>query len=160
MGTLKRETEMESFLRKKEMSSRIVLLACGSFNPPHYLHARIFEVARNYMSKRNRHTVVHGWISPVSDGYGKPGLVGAQHRIEMFDVGTDVDRSIATSIARPTSCNQWSIDGRPRRDLHGCIAHHRLHVACARGHPGAVGSRRSGHNVVRHGSSCAPYGRR
>ena len=74
--TLKRETEMESFLRKKEMSSRIVLLACGSFNPPHYLHARIFEVARNYMSKRNRHTVVHGWISPVSDGYGKPGLGG------------------------------------------------------------------------------------
>lgn len=57
------------------MSSRIVLLACGSFNPPHYLHARIFEVARNYLTKRNRETqVVHGWISPVSDGYGKPGL--------------------------------------------------------------------------------------
>ena len=59
--------------KKKKMSSRIVLLACGSFNPPHYLHARIFEVAKNYLARQNQ-TVVHGWLSPVSDGYGKPGL--------------------------------------------------------------------------------------
>ena len=59
--------------KKTKMSSRIVLLACGSFNPPHYLHARIFEVAKNYLARRNQ-TVVHGWLSPVSDGYGKPGL--------------------------------------------------------------------------------------
>ena len=51
----------------------IVLLACGSFNPPHYLHARIFEVAKNHLAKIDK-KVVHGWLSPVSDGYGKPGL--------------------------------------------------------------------------------------
>lgn len=61
---------------------KIVLLACGSFNPPHFLHARIFEIAKNYLRSQKIDSV-QGWLSPVSDGYGKPGLVSSHHRVEM-----------------------------------------------------------------------------
>ncbi|XP_068196514.1 nicotinamide/nicotinic acid mononucleotide adenylyltransferase 3 [Antennarius striatus] len=61
----------------------LVLLACGSFNPITNQHMRLFELARDHMHRTGRYQVVGGIVSPVSDGYGKQGLVLAKHRIAM-----------------------------------------------------------------------------
>ncbi|XP_038127188.1 nicotinamide/nicotinic acid mononucleotide adenylyltransferase 3 [Cyprinodon tularosa] len=68
------------------MASRrvpLVLLACGSFNPITNQHMRLFELARDHMQSTGQYKVVGGIVSPVSDGYGKQGLVSAKHRISM-----------------------------------------------------------------------------
>lgn len=61
----------------------LVLLACGSFNPITNQHMRLFELARDHMHSTGQYQVVGGIVSPVSDGYGKQGLVPAKHRIAM-----------------------------------------------------------------------------
>uniref|UniRef100_A0A1A7X5S9 Nicotinamide-nucleotide adenylyltransferase n=2 Tax=Iconisemion striatum TaxID=60296 RepID=A0A1A7X5S9_9TELE len=61
----------------------LVLLACGSFNPITNQHMRLFELARDHMHYTGQFEVVGGIVSPVSDGYGKQGLVLAKHRIAM-----------------------------------------------------------------------------
>ncbi|XP_077472165.1 nicotinamide/nicotinic acid mononucleotide adenylyltransferase 3 [Stigmatopora argus] len=61
----------------------LVLLACGSFNPITNQHMRLFELARDHMQSTGQYRVVSGIVSPVSDGYAKPGLVAAEHRIAM-----------------------------------------------------------------------------
>ncbi|KAI3375074.1 hypothetical protein L3Q82_021592 [Scortum barcoo] len=61
----------------------LVLLACGSFNPITNQHMRLFELARDHMHSTGQYQVVGGIVSPVSDGYGKQGLVPAEHRIAM-----------------------------------------------------------------------------
>ncbi|XP_042353464.1 nicotinamide/nicotinic acid mononucleotide adenylyltransferase 1-like [Plectropomus leopardus] len=61
----------------------LVLLACGSFNPITNQHMRLFELARDHMHSTGLYQVVGGIVSPVSDGYGKQGLVLAKHRIAM-----------------------------------------------------------------------------
>lgn len=61
----------------------LILLACGSFNPITNQHMRLFELARDHMHSTGKYQVVGGIVSPVSDGYGKQGLVPAKHRIAM-----------------------------------------------------------------------------
>lgn len=61
----------------------VVLLACGSFNPITNQHMRLFELARDHLHSTGQYKVVGGIVSPVSDGYGKQGLVLAEHRIAM-----------------------------------------------------------------------------
>uniref|UniRef100_A0A8D3BVV6 Nicotinamide nucleotide adenylyltransferase 3 n=1 Tax=Scophthalmus maximus TaxID=52904 RepID=A0A8D3BVV6_SCOMX len=61
----------------------LVLLACGSFNPITNQHMRLFELARDHMHSTGQYQVVGGIVSPVSDSYGKQGLVQAEHRIAM-----------------------------------------------------------------------------
>ncbi|KAL6104373.1 nmnat3 [Pungitius sinensis] len=61
----------------------LVLLACGSFNPITNQHMRLFELARDHMHSTGQYQVVGGIVSPVSDGYGKQGLVLAKHRVAM-----------------------------------------------------------------------------
>ncbi|KAK5859794.1 hypothetical protein PBY51_021321 [Eleginops maclovinus] len=61
----------------------LVLLACGSFNPITNQHMRLFELARDHMHSTGQYQVVGGIVSPVGDGYGKQGLVLAQHRSAM-----------------------------------------------------------------------------
>ncbi|XP_026170122.1 nicotinamide/nicotinic acid mononucleotide adenylyltransferase 3 [Mastacembelus armatus] len=61
----------------------LFLLACGSFNPITNQHMRLFELARDHMNSTGQYQVVGGIVSPVSDGYGKQGLVLAKHRIAM-----------------------------------------------------------------------------
>uniref|UniRef100_A0AAY5KQF4 Cytidyltransferase-like domain-containing protein n=1 Tax=Esox lucius TaxID=8010 RepID=A0AAY5KQF4_ESOLU len=67
------------------MAARIplVLLACGSFNPITHQHMRLFELARDHLHQTGRFHVIGGILSPVSDGYGKQGLVLAKHRVAM-----------------------------------------------------------------------------
>ncbi|KAI8422988.1 hypothetical protein MSG28_014076 [Choristoneura fumiferana] len=63
---------------------KIVLMACGSFSPPTYMHLRMFEIARDYIHTLGLGTVVGGIMSPVHDAYGKKDLVAAHHRIAML----------------------------------------------------------------------------
>uniref|UniRef100_A0A665UZ81 Nicotinamide-nucleotide adenylyltransferase n=1 Tax=Echeneis naucrates TaxID=173247 RepID=A0A665UZ81_ECHNA len=60
-----------------------LLLACGSFNPITNQHMRLFELARDHLHSTGQYQVVGGIVSPVSDSYGKQGLVQAKHRIAM-----------------------------------------------------------------------------
>uniref|UniRef100_W5M9U7 Nicotinamide-nucleotide adenylyltransferase n=1 Tax=Lepisosteus oculatus TaxID=7918 RepID=W5M9U7_LEPOC len=61
----------------------LVLLACGSFNPITNQHMRLFELARDHMHQTGHYEVIGGIVSPVSDKYGKKGLVSATHRVAM-----------------------------------------------------------------------------
>ncbi|CAH0401718.1 unnamed protein product [Chilo suppressalis] len=65
---------------------KVVLLACGSFSPPTYMHLRMFEIARDYLHSTGTATVVGGVVSPVHDAYGKKDLVAAHHRISMLQL--------------------------------------------------------------------------
>ncbi|XP_014242160.1 nicotinamide/nicotinic acid mononucleotide adenylyltransferase 3 isoform X2 [Cimex lectularius] len=60
--------------------AKVVLLSCGSFNPPTNMHLRLFEIARDYLHKTGRYQVVCGIISPVHDNYGKKDLISSTHR--------------------------------------------------------------------------------
>ncbi|XP_077992660.1 nicotinamide/nicotinic acid mononucleotide adenylyltransferase 3-like isoform X3 [Glandiceps talaboti] len=68
---------------KMAAPSRVVLLACGSFNPVTNMHLRMFEVARDHLHKTGRYTVIGGIVSPVNDGYAKKGLLSCKHRLAM-----------------------------------------------------------------------------
>ena len=71
---------------------KVVLLACGSFNPPTKRHVDLFELARTELEKLG-YDVCGRYMSPVHDGYKKPGLVDASHRVTMCEMatkGTDI----------------------------------------------------------------------
>ncbi|XP_026055804.1 nicotinamide/nicotinic acid mononucleotide adenylyltransferase 1 isoform X2 [Carassius auratus] len=68
--------------------TRVVLLACGSFNPITNMHLRMFELARDHLEDTGRYRVVKGIISPVGDSYKKKGLIEACHRLEMARLAT------------------------------------------------------------------------
>lgn len=47
----------------------VVIVASGSFNPPHKLHLRMMELARQAVETKQRKVVVGGFLVPSSDGY-------------------------------------------------------------------------------------------
>lgn len=59
----------------------VVLVSCGSFNPPTLMHLRMLELARQHLVLSRM--VVGGYLSPVHDAYGKAQLLSASHRVEM-----------------------------------------------------------------------------
>ncbi|ROL46965.1 Nicotinamide/nicotinic acid mononucleotide adenylyltransferase 1 [Anabarilius grahami] len=69
--------------------TKLVLLACGSFNPITNMHLRMFELARDHLEDTGRYRVVKGIISPVGDSYKKKGLIEACHRLEMARLATE-----------------------------------------------------------------------
>ncbi|VDO68721.1 unnamed protein product [Heligmosomoides polygyrus] len=66
-----------------EGSQRVILLACGSFNPPTLMHMRMMEVARDHLEQHLNCTVLEGLMSPVADTFNKPNLAPAHHRLAM-----------------------------------------------------------------------------
>ncbi|XP_074263365.1 nicotinamide/nicotinic acid mononucleotide adenylyltransferase-like [Silene latifolia] len=60
----------------------VVLVATGSFNPPTFMHLRMFELARDALNSEG-YQVIGAYLSPVNDAYEKLGLIGAEHRIQM-----------------------------------------------------------------------------
>ncbi|XP_041369366.1 nicotinamide/nicotinic acid mononucleotide adenylyltransferase 1-like [Gigantopelta aegis] len=84
----RRRNEREMFPRPSSFAmaspAKVILLACGSFNPVTNMHLRMFELARDQLNKTGRYEVIGGIISPVSDGYRKEGLVTAKHRCAML----------------------------------------------------------------------------
>ncbi|KAL2720364.1 centrosome-associated protein 350 isoform X1 [Vespula squamosa] len=73
-------------LTKEEKMSpkRIILMSCGSYNPPTNMHLRMFEVARDHLHRMGHDIVVGGVISPVHDAYAKKELAPATHRCSML----------------------------------------------------------------------------
>ncbi|XP_017273091.1 nicotinamide/nicotinic acid mononucleotide adenylyltransferase 1 [Kryptolebias marmoratus] len=69
--------------------TKVVLLACGSFNPITNMHLRMFELARDHLEDTGQYNVVKGIISPVGDAYKKKGLIEARHRVEMTRLATE-----------------------------------------------------------------------
>ncbi|XP_050077546.1 uncharacterized protein LOC126564520 isoform X2 [Anopheles maculipalpis] len=68
-------------------STKIMLIACGSFSPPTPMHFRMFEIARDHIQQMGLGQVVGGIVSPVHDSYAKKGLVSATHRCAMLKIG-------------------------------------------------------------------------
>ncbi|GAB1869412.1 Nicotinamide mononucleotide adenylyltransferase 1 [Camponotus japonicus] len=64
--------------------TRVILMSCGSYNPPTNMHLRMFEIARDHLHRMGTHIVVGGVISPVHDAYAKKELASATHRCEML----------------------------------------------------------------------------
>ncbi|GKV19359.1 hypothetical protein SLEP1_g29635 [Rubroshorea leprosula] len=48
----------------------VVLVATGSFNPPTFMHLRMFELARDALNAEG-YCVIGGYMSPVNDAYKK-----------------------------------------------------------------------------------------
>ncbi|CAG07541.1 unnamed protein product, partial [Tetraodon nigroviridis] len=69
--------------------SKVVLLACGSFNPITNMHLRMFELARDHLEDTGQYRVIKGIISPVGDAYKKKGLIEACHRVEMARLASE-----------------------------------------------------------------------
>ncbi|KAK3159444.1 hypothetical protein QOZ80_2AG0150160 [Eleusine coracana subsp. coracana] len=63
----------------------VVLVATGSFNPPTYMHLRMFELAKDELQQRG-YSVLGGYMSPVNDAYKKKDLLPATHRIRFCEL--------------------------------------------------------------------------
>lgn len=50
--------------------THVVLVATGSFNPPTFMHLRMFELARDALNSEG-YCVIGGYMSPVNDAYKK-----------------------------------------------------------------------------------------
>ncbi|CAN8248318.1 unnamed protein product [Cochlearia groenlandica] len=68
-----------------EDKTYVVLVATGSFNPPTFMHLRMFELAKDALQSKGFH-VLGGYMSPVNDAYKKKGLLSAGHRLEMCNL--------------------------------------------------------------------------
>ncbi|KAF6153783.1 hypothetical protein GIB67_001016 [Kingdonia uniflora] len=64
---------------------QIVLVSTGSFNPPTFMHLRMFELARDELISEG-YSVIGGYMSPVNDAYKKKGLISAEHRIKLCEL--------------------------------------------------------------------------
>ncbi|QRV94209.1 cytidylyltransferase domain-containing protein [Ceratobasidium sp. AG-Ba] len=67
----------------------LVIVACGSFSPPTYLHLRMFEMAKDAIVEKGKYEIIGGYYSPVSDKYQKSGLAPAVHRVRMCELAVD-----------------------------------------------------------------------
>lgn len=68
---------------------KVILLACGSFNPPTNMHLRMFECARDFLEMEHGCKVIRGIISPVADNFGKIDLISGHHRMKMAELAVN-----------------------------------------------------------------------
>lgn len=74
---------------RDESKTPLVIVACGSFSPPTYLHLRIFEMAKDQIIESGKYELLAGYYSPVSDYYKKEGLAKATHRVRMCELAVE-----------------------------------------------------------------------
>ncbi|WVQ73596.1 nicotinate (nicotinamide) nucleotide adenylyltransferase [Cryptococcus sp. DSM 104548] len=67
----------------------VVIVACGSFSPPTYLHLRMFEMAKDEIVESQTYEIMAGYYSPVSSYYKKSGLAPAPHRVRMCELAVE-----------------------------------------------------------------------
>ncbi|KAL4231680.1 Nicotinamide/nicotinic acid mononucleotide adenylyltransferase 1 [Mactra antiquata] len=77
---------------KMATPQKVVLLACGSFNPPTIMHLRLFEIARDELQRAGKYDVIAGIMSPVSDAYKKKDLAPATQRCDMVKLALKTSR--------------------------------------------------------------------
>ncbi|GJV44433.1 nicotinamide/nicotinic acid mononucleotide adenylyltransferase isoform X1 [Tanacetum coccineum] len=74
---------MRSKMEEIDGQNACVLVSTGSFNPPAFMHLRLFELARDALNSKG-FQVVGGYMSLVNDAYKKTMvLIPAVHRITM-----------------------------------------------------------------------------
>ncbi|KAK8844004.1 nicotinate (nicotinamide) nucleotide adenylyltransferase [Kwoniella newhampshirensis] len=74
---------------KDESKIPLVIVACGSFSPPTYLHLRMFEMAKDEIVESQTYEIMAGYYSPVSSYYKKSGLAPANHRVRMCELAVE-----------------------------------------------------------------------
>eukprot|EP00249_Psilotum_nudum_P014096 c24665_g1_i2 orf=164-931(-) len=79
--------KLSQFMVSEMKQTLVALVATGSFNPPTCMHVRIFDLGKNALAFHGFH-VLGGYMSPVNNGYGKVGLICAEHRIKMCQLAT------------------------------------------------------------------------
>lgn len=82
----------------------VVLVANGSFNPPTFMHLRMFELARDALNS-DGFCVIGGYMSPVNDAYKKKGLISAEHRLQLCELAC---RSSSFVMVDPWEAKQSS----------------------------------------------------
>ncbi|GFN75675.1 nicotinamide/nicotinic acid mononucleotide adenylyltransferase [Plakobranchus ocellatus] len=128
--------------------SRVVLLACGSYNPVTNMHLRMFEIARDALNKTGRYQVVSGIMSPVSDGYKKKDLLPAKHRCEML--------KLALKSSDWIKMDQWECSMSSWTQTAQVLRHHRQQVEQQQQHgemfnhvkPSPKRRKKQHHNIV------------
>ncbi|CRK39312.1 hypothetical protein BN1708_001569 [Verticillium longisporum] len=72
----------------------LILVACGSFSPVHYVHLQMFAMAADYARTETNYEVIGAYLSPVSDAYKKKGLARAHDRtsVEMCQLAVKAAR--------------------------------------------------------------------
>ncbi|KAG5670066.1 hypothetical protein PVAND_000352 [Polypedilum vanderplanki] len=79
------------------MTNKVMLIACGSYNPVTPMHLRMFEIANDHFTQLGTTEVVGGIVSPVHDLYGKKGLASQTHRIAMLKLALKTSNWIRVS---------------------------------------------------------------
>ncbi|WVR08991.1 nicotinate (nicotinamide) nucleotide adenylyltransferase [Kwoniella sp. DSM 27419] len=74
---------------RDESKIPVVIVACGSFSPPTYLHLRMFEMAKDEVVESQTYEIMAGYYSPVSSYYKKAGLAPANHRVRMCELAVE-----------------------------------------------------------------------
>ncbi|XP_017777116.1 PREDICTED: nicotinamide/nicotinic acid mononucleotide adenylyltransferase 3 isoform X2 [Nicrophorus vespilloides] len=100
--------------------NKVVLLACGSFNPPTNMHLRMFEIAKDHLHRMGQCLVVGGLMSPVHDAYGKAGLVSSTHRLAMLKMALGTDHWIKVS--------DWETNQESWTRTRPTIEYHQNHI--------------------------------
>ena len=93
----------------------ITLLSTGSFNPVTYGHLLMLENTKNQIE--DKFQVVVGYISPVNQEYGKPGLADTEHRLNMCNLGVQNSNWIHVD---PWEIKLEPEDTKKLRDEFGC----------------------------------------
>ncbi|CCW65705.1 unnamed protein product [Phytomonas sp. EM1] len=71
----------------------VVIAVCGAFNPIHHAHIALYDMAEAALTSPSAcdaatgrpYLVLGGYISPVGDSYGKPGLLPFSQRVEIVE---------------------------------------------------------------------------
>ncbi|PKI83974.1 nicotinamide-nucleotide adenylyltransferase [Malassezia vespertilionis] len=74
---------------RDESKTPLVIVACGSFSPPTYLHLRMFEMAKDQIDEAGHYELLAGYYSPVSDQYKKAGLAKGTDRVRMCELAVE-----------------------------------------------------------------------
>ena len=129
---------------------KVVLLACGSFNPITNMHLRMFEIAKDALHKNGNYQVgpsmassrlrvlkilnefnrkgkiscwpqvVGGIISPVNDSYGKKDLIPAKHRCQMVRMALEKNDWI--------QLDTWECQQSSWLETAKVLAHHKQNI--------------------------------
>lgn len=70
------------------MPKRVILVQCGSFNPPHVFHLRNFELAKDYCAE-NGVEVVASVMSPAGDSYRAKHSLPFRTRVELCKLAAE-----------------------------------------------------------------------
>ncbi|KRZ79404.1 Nicotinamide mononucleotide adenylyltransferase 1 [Trichinella papuae] len=91
----------------KDVVKYVMLVSCGSFNPPTFMHLRMFELAKNYLQANTNCYAFAGMMSPVNCLYKKKDLISGEHRLAMCRQATSSSDWI---FVDPWECEQkqWS----------------------------------------------------